>query len=163
MSHEEVLARLEQRFTDAGVQRLETMDFTIALGAARLGEIARYLHDDCGLDFLSNLGGVDWPDRFEVVYQLYSTTDPRGPLALKVALPDKADPRLPSVTPVWESAILQEREAYDMFGIVFEGHPNLTRIYTWDGFPGHPLRKDWENRQYAFEEMRRTMPPEEER
>jgi NADH:ubiquinone oxidoreductase subunit C len=163
VSHEEVLARLEQRFPDAAVQRLEAMDFTISLGAARLSEIARYLHDDCGLDFLSNLGATDWPDRFEVVYQLYSIADPRGPLTIKVAVPDKADPRLASVTAVWEAANLQEREAYDMFGIVFEGHPNLVRILTWEGFPGHPLRKDFENRLYAFEEMRQTMPPEEER
>jgi len=98
-----------------------------------------------------------------VVYHLFSIADPQPPFAVKVALPDKADPRLPSVVPVWESANLQEREAYDMLGIVFDGHPNLARLYTWDGFPGHPLRKDFENRLYSFEEMRQTMPPEEER
>jgi NADH/F420H2 dehydrogenase subunit C len=163
LSHDQVLAGLQRRFPDAGVQRLEGMDFTISLSGGQLLDVARYLHDACGFDFLSDLGGVDWPDRFEVVYHLYATADPRGPLALKVALPDKAAPSLPSVTPVWQGAELQEREAYDMFGIVFEGHPNLTHMLTWEGFPGYPLRKDFENRLYAFEEMRQTLPPEEER
>ncbi|MHB0877566.1 MAG: NADH-quinone oxidoreductase subunit C [Anaerolineae bacterium] len=163
MSHDEVLAGLQARFPDAGVQRLEGMDFTVTLAAERVAEVARYLREDCGFDFLSNLGGVDWPDRFEVVYHLYSTMNPLPPLVVKVALPNKAEPQLPSVVSVWQGADLQEREAYDMFGIVFAGHPKLERILTWEGFPGHPLRKDFVNRLYAYEEMRQTLPPEEER
>jgi NADH-quinone oxidoreductase subunit C/D len=85
-----------------------------------------------------------------VVYNLYSTQpDLLGPsLALKVRVPDRANPCVPSVTPIWSGANFQEREVWDLFGIRFEGHPNLKRILLWEGFEGFPLRKDWHEPYY---------------
>lgn len=131
--------------------------------SSHIVEVTRTLRDDHGFDLLSNLTAVDQPEAFEVVYHLYSIANPAPPLALKVRLSDKEDPRLPSVTGIWQGANLQEREVYDLFGIVFEGHPRLERILLWEGFPGHPLRKDFVNRVYSHEELRATLPPETER
>lgn len=91
---------------------------------------------------LTNLCGVDYWDHFEVVYHVQSFE--RNQMAtLKVEVWEREDPVVPSVVPVWHGAWMQECEAYDMFGIRFEGHPNLHRILLWDGFPGWPLRKDF--------------------
>jgi NADH-quinone oxidoreductase subunit C len=105
------------------------------------------------------LTAVDQPERFEVVYHLWSIKDrTTEPFVLKVYIGDKENPAVPSVTPIWRGANYQEREAYDLMGIRFEGHPNLKRIVLWEGFPGHPLRKDFENRTYTFEELKPTRP-----
>jgi len=113
---------------------------------AVLADLARALRDDpeSRYDTLLDLCGVDYPERderFEAVYHLYSM--PRAArLRLKVSLSED-DPVLPSLIPVWKAADWFEREAYDMFGFRFEGHPNLRRLLTHDGFVGHPLRKDY--------------------
>jgi len=130
-----------------------------ALVVARdsLTALATYLRDNEGYDYLSSVTGVDnltHPkrqdvERFEVVYHLYSTERGGGPLVLKVRAPEE-DPEIPSLVPVWPGAELQEREVWDLFGIRFPGHPNLRRILLWDGFDGHPLRKDW--REVYYEE-----------
>ncbi|MHB8076831.1 NADH-quinone oxidoreductase subunit C [Desulfosporosinus fructosivorans] len=92
-------------------------------------------------DFLHDLGGLDLGDHFEVVYQLSSL---RGSQLLRVkAMVDRENPVIDSVTTIWPGANFLEREAYDMFGIIFNGHPNLKRIYMWDDFEGYPLRKDY--------------------
>ena len=92
-------------------------------------------------DFLHDLGGLDLVDHFEVVYQLSSL---HGPQLLRVkAIIDRENPVIDSVTSIWQGANFLEREAYDMFGINFKGHPNLKRIYMWDDFVGYPLRKDY--------------------
>ncbi|MDP3721929.1 MAG: NADH-quinone oxidoreductase subunit C [Candidatus Omnitrophota bacterium] len=80
--------------------------------------------------------------RIEVVYHLYSMAKKHGPVALKVRVP-RSHPVVPSVTPIWRGAEFQEREVYDLFGVTFEGHPDLRRILMWEGFDGHPLRKDY--------------------
>lgn len=96
---------------------------------------------DVPSDFLHDLCGVDGEDHFEVVYQLSSL---RGPQLLRVkAIVDRENPVIDSVTRIWEGANYLEREAFDMFGIKFKGHPNLKRIYMWDDFEGYPLRKDY--------------------
>ena len=132
----------------------------LVLAADRLTAAAAHLRDKMGFDYLTHVSASDYADRFEVVYTLYSTRpELQGPgLSLKVRLPDKADAHLSSVTPIWGSANFQEREVWDMFGIRFDGHPNLKRILLWEGFPGHPLRKDFENRTYTFEELKPTRP-----
>ena len=92
-------------------------------------------------DFLHDLGGLDLVDHLEVVYQLSSL---RGSQRLRVkAIVDRENPVIDSVTSIWQGANFLEREAYDMFGIIFKGHPNLKRIYLWDDFEGYPLRKDY--------------------
>ncbi len=100
-------------------------------------------------DLLLEIFGMDYPEReeetgerFESVYHLYSIPTGRR-LRLKVPLAS-TDPKLPSMIPVWKGADWFEREAYDMFGFQYEGHPNLRRILTHDGFQGHPLRKDYD-------------------
>ena len=91
---------------------------------------------------LTNLCAVDFWDHFEVVYHVQSF-DRNHIAVLKAEVWERDKPVLPSVTPVWFGAWMQECEAYDLFGIRFEGHPNLHRILLWEGFPGWPLRKDF--------------------
>ena len=97
------------------------------------------------LDYLSNLCGVDYlgaQPRLETVYHLYSMEKKHGPVMLKVRVP-RDNPRQPSVVSVWRGAEFQEREAYDLYGIIYDGHPDLRRILMWDEFVGHPMRKDY--------------------
>lgn len=94
-------------------------------------------------DYLSSVTGVDYTDRLEAVYHLYSMEKGEGPIVIKVRT-DRAEGKIPSVTPIWRSAEYQEREAYDLFGIHFEGHPDLRRILMWDEFKHHPMRKDYQ-------------------
>ena len=107
-------------------------------------EIARFLKTspEYTFDFLSSVTGVDWRQYLEVVYHLYSIEKKEGPLTIKVRT-DIEKSAVPSVTPIWRSAEFQEREAYDLVGINFEGHPDLRRILMWDEFQYHPLRKDY--------------------
>jgi NADH-quinone oxidoreductase subunit C/D len=125
----------------------------LVVAAEKLPQAAAYLRDEQGYDYLTHLSASDYGDRFEVVYNLYSTRpDQRGPgLALKVRLPDKSGPHLPSLAHLYPSADFQEREVWDMYGIRFDGHPNLRRILLWEGFEGHPLRKDWREPYYEEE------------
>lgn len=84
------------------------------------------------------------PGYLEAVYHLYSMALKHGPLVIRMRTANRdSDTRLPSLTPAWRSAELQEREIYDLFGIVFDGHPDLRRILMWDGFEDHPMRKDY--------------------
>ena len=109
-------------------------------------KVAKFLRDDKELafDFLSDLCGVDKissDNSFEVVYHLYSLKRNHR-VRLKVQIPASV-PHISSVVNIWKTADWHEREAYDMFGIVFEGHPDLRRILTPDEFEGYPLRKDY--------------------
>ena len=125
----------------------------LVLASDQLLAAATHLRDGMGFDYLTHVSASDYPDRLEVVYNLYSTRpDLWGPgLSLKVRVPDKVDPRVPSVTPIWKGANFQEREVWDMFGIRFDGHPDLRRILLWEGFNGYPLRKDWHEPYYQEE------------
>ena len=86
--------------------------------------------------------GGGQPGRIDVVYHLASMSKPHGPITLKVQVP-RDKPVVASVTPIWRGAEFQEREVYDLFGVTFEGHPDLRRILLWDEFKGHPMRKDY--------------------
>lgn len=99
------------------------------------------LKDGAEIDFLSCVSGLDWSYKFEVVYHLYSYKT-KEKLVIRVDV-DKESPVVASVAPIWLSADWFERETYDMYGIIFEGHPNLKRILQADDFPGHIHRKDW--------------------
>lgn len=119
----------------------------LVVPTAQLMSVARCLKDTerFGLDYLSNLAAVDYPpERIEVVYHLYSMAHKHGPVALRVKLP-RENPVVASVVPVWRGAEFQEREAYDLYGVKFEGHPDLRRILMWDEFEGFPMRKDFKH------------------
>ena len=108
--------------------------------------VAKFLRDDAELrlDFLSNVTGVDWPDSLEAVYHLYSVEKKHGPVVIRMKTVNRTDQvELPSLTPIWRSAEFQEREIFDLFGIVFTGHPDLRRLLMWDGFKDHPMRRDY--------------------
>ena len=107
-------------------------------------EAAQFLKNDPNylFDYLSSVTGVDWKEYLEAVYHLYSIEKKEGPLQIKVRT-DRQNGVIPSVTPIWRSAEFQEREAYDLVGIHFQGHPDLRRILMWEGFQYHPLRKDY--------------------
>lgn len=128
--------------------------------------VCQFLHDTPDLDFdlLTNVTGVDWPEPakadavavplvetpvrpagfLEVVYHLYSTTLRVGPLVLRARTVDRAEQAMiPSVVAVYRSAEFQEREIYDLYGVIFTGHPDLRRILMWDEFVDHPMRKDY--------------------
>lgn len=112
--------------------------------------VAQALRDEMGYDYLSSVTGVDYPpeNKMEVVYHFYRTIG-GGALVLKTQV-DRENPVVPSLTPLFPGAEFQEREAWDLLGIRFANHPDLRRILTWEGFHGHPLRKDW--KEPFFEE-----------
>ncbi|MBI3322244.1 MAG: NADH-quinone oxidoreductase subunit D [Candidatus Omnitrophica bacterium] len=116
----------------------------VVITPAALVKAAQYLKNqpELALDFLANLTCTDYEDCYEVVYHLDSVRKPGVPVALK-ARAAKQEPSVPSVVSVWPGADFQEREVWDLFGVRFEGHPNLKRILLWEGFEGHPLRKDY--------------------
>lgn len=134
-----------------GAQVLEAHSFrgdaAIVVPSEKIAEILLTLKETAGLnfDFLIDLAGVDRqtpaPSRFEVVYHLYSMKHNHR-LRVTTRLPEK-NPALATITPLWKGAEWFEREAWEMFGIVFDGHPNLKRLLTFVGFEGHPLRKDY--------------------
>ncbi len=117
---------------------------TVTVPVERLLEVCRTAKDALGYRYLVDLTAVDWQDRadgrFDVVYWLHRHSD-EVRLRVKVRVADGVE--VPSVTGVWKVANWMEREVFDMFGIYFGGHPNLERILTWEGFHGHPLRKDF--------------------
>jgi NADH-quinone oxidoreductase subunit D/NADH-quinone oxidoreductase subunit C/D len=123
----------------------------IVVNTDKLVDVAKYVRDDLGYDLLSNLSYVDYlaEGYFEVVYHTYNVRKGGRPITFRARTPrDVAT--LPSLTSVYASADFQEREAWDLMGIRFSGHPNLKRILMWEGFEGHPMRRDW--REAFYEE-----------
>jgi len=157
------LRRFEQRFPKVVFDEA-TKSYVVP--AEQLLDVMEFLRDDSEyrFDYASNVAGVDWLDKvekskdaaggevrktipgtgfLEVVYHLYSVEKKHGPIALRCRTKDRALPVLPSITPIFRSAEFQEREIYDLYGIRFEGHPDLRRILMWDEFKDHPMRKDY--------------------
>jgi len=159
---------------------------SLRLDAAHAVAVAAFLRDDAELrlDFLSNVTGVDWPDKeiaekvkvtrtvtktvdgveqtaeetveetrkriepgcLEVVYHLYSMEKKLGPVVIRLRTVNRTDQaELPSLTPVWRSAEFQEREVFDLYGVVFAGHPDLRRLLMWDAFKDFPMRRDYKD------------------
>jgi NADH-quinone oxidoreductase subunit C len=141
----ELVRRLKARFGDAIKDATQDRKQAIVLVAAdKLREISRYCRDEEKFDMLDDLTAVDWPKRekrFDVVLILYSFPKNER-LRLKAHL-GQNEP-VPSLCEIWSVANWLERECYDMFGIVFEGHPDLKRILLPDEWQGHPLRKDYD-------------------
>lgn len=196
-SIEEIKAAIEAAVPGVAVEVVPnpspSAQHSLHLDPAHAVEIAQFLRDDAelALDLLSNVTGVDWPDKevaekvkvtrtvtktvdgveqeveetveetrkhvvpgcLEVVYHLYSVEKKHGPVVLRMKTANRTDSvELPSLTPVWRSAEFQEREIFDLFGVVFTGHPDLRRILMWDGFKDHPMRRDYvEPDDYEYE------------
>jgi NADH-quinone oxidoreductase subunit C len=187
-SVEEIKAAIEAAVPGAGVEFVQnpspSAQHSLCLAPEFAVEVATFLRDDAELafDFLSNVSGVDWPDKeiaekvkvtrqvvkmvdgaeqtveetveetrkhvepgcLEAVYHLYSIEKKHGPLVLRMRTVNRSDQvDLPTLTPVWRSAEFQEREVFDLYGIVFTGHPDLRRLLMWDEFKDHPMRKDY--------------------
>jgi NADH-quinone oxidoreductase subunit C len=185
---EQIKAAIEAAIPGAGVEIVPNpspcAQHSLRLAPEHAVAIATFLRDDAELafDFLSNVSGVDWPDKeiaekvkvirevsktvdgveqtveetveetrkrvepgfLEAVYHLFSVALKEGPLVLRMRTANRSlQVDLPSLTPVWRSAEFQEREVFDLYGIVFTGHPDLRRILMWDGFKDHPMRKDY--------------------
>jgi NADH-quinone oxidoreductase subunit C len=185
---EEIKAAIEAAVPGAGVEILQNPgpsgQHSLVLGQEWAVAVATFLRDDpeLALDFLSNVSGVDWPDKeiaekvkvtrqvvktvdgveqpvdetveetrkrvepghLEAVYHLYSMEKKHGPVVFRMRTANRTDEvELPSLTPIWRSAEFQEREIFDLYGIVFTGHPDLRRILMWDGFKDHPMRRDY--------------------
>ena len=137
----EVAKRIEEQLPGAIIGH---DDSAVLVESNSILEVCRFLNQTAGLDFdyLVNLTGVDYLDYLEVVYHLASLKHNHS-LVLKARCYDREQPVVPSVISVWQGADFQEREAYDLLGIRFEGHPNMKRIFLWEGFQGYPLRRDY--------------------
>lgn len=185
---EEIKAAIETAIPGAGVEFVTnpsaSAQHSLRIAPESAVAVATFLRDDVELafDFLSNVTGVDWPDKeiaekvkvtrqvvktvegveqtaeetveetrkhavpgcLEVVYHLYSVAKKHGPLVLRMRTVNRSEQtELPSYTSVWRSAEFQEREVFDLYGVVFTGHPDLRRLLMWDGFKDHPMRRDY--------------------
>ncbi|MBA7498709.1 NADH-quinone oxidoreductase chain 5 [subsurface metagenome] len=141
LSGKEVAAKLEQQFPGSIIESSES---NLLVKSESLSGLASFLKTTPGLefDYLTSITAVDYYDYFEVVYQLISIQHNHS-LVLKTRCYDRESPTAPSLVSLYKGADFQEREIYDLMGISFEGHPNLKRIVLWEGFEGHPLRKDY--------------------
>ncbi len=137
----EVAAQIGQKFSGSIIESNETC---VVVDKEFIAGVMRFLKDSPDFDFnyINNITSVDKYDHFEVVYNITSLTK-KHTLCLKVRIPGRDNPEIPSVASVWKGADFQEREVYDLMGIRFIDHPNLKRIALWDGFEGYPLRKDF--------------------
>lgn len=145
----EALQYLKDKFPDAIKDDTRQGYSGIIVDRDQLVKVATVLRDELGYDYLSSATAVDYlgiSDHMEMVYHAYRTTG-GGALNFKAQTP-RENAAIPSLVSVYPGADFQEREAYDLFGIQFHGHPNLKRILLWDGFDGHPMRKDWKEAYY---------------
>ncbi len=148
MRSNEIVNKLKEAFPEEIIEVCSFANQTsMVVKKQRIVEVMRFLHDNPGLNFghLQDLCGVDYKDtkpyRFEVVYQLFSIEKEHA-IRIRAMLPED-DATIDTVTPIWDGASWHERECYDMFGIVFKGHPDLRRILMPEDWQGHPLRKDY--------------------
>ena len=152
-SIEDSIAYLKSTFPDAVLDDDREGYSGVVIKPGELKEVARAIRDVLGFDYLSSATAVDYlgaGDHMEMVYHAYRTSG-GGALVFK-AQTERENPEIPSLVPVWRGADFQEREAWDLYGIKFPGHPNLRRILMWDGFRGHPMRKDWQEAYFEEEQ-----------
>ena len=150
MQAQEIFDKLKENFVDSIIEIAgeSPSDAYIVVNKDNIFNICQAMRDSEGFDFnyLTNLSGMDYKDKLGVIYHLYSLNH-RHSIVVKAYL-DRENPTIHSVESLWKTANWHEREAYDLFGIVFEGHPNLIRIlcpYDWEGYP---LRKDYVEPEY---------------
>ena len=123
---------------------INTAENVIWVKSSKVADVASFMKSDVGLDFnfLNSITAIDYINHFEIVYHLTSI-DKEHTAIIKTRLDGREELSLPSVYHLWRGADFQEREIWDLVGIGFSGHPNLKRIMLWEGFDGHPLRKDY--------------------
>ncbi len=148
MTRDDILRRLTERFgSDAFTTSQFRDNHRVTVSGARLFEVLKCLKEECGFDMLIDITAADYvhypdaKDRFGVMYCLLATATGER-LYLKTFL-NEPDLTLPSAFPLWRGADWPEREVYDMYGIIFEGHPNLRRILMPEEFTAFPMRKDY--------------------
>lgn len=141
LSGKEVAAKLEQQFLSSIVESDEN---SLLVKSESIFDIISFLKTtpEFDINYLSCITAVDYFDYFEVVYHLTSMEHNHN-LVVKTRCYGRENLVVPSIVSLYEGANAQEREIYDLMGISFEGHPNMKRIFLWDGFQGHPLRKDY--------------------
>jgi len=139
----QIYERLKQRFPDRILEIGGKPDAFAEVAAGGLLEICHFLRDDPAIaaDCLSNETGVDYKDRIEVVYHLFSYKHHHG-CVLKVKLP-RDNPVVSTLETIWSAANWMEREIFDLLGVTFEGHSDMRRLLMPEDWPGHPLRKDF--------------------
>ncbi len=141
------LTELRDRINaEFGAEAATIVRAALLIPSTRWLDVARYLRDrnPVRYDYLANLTAVHYSDAIEIEYHFESITQPGNLIQVRVRA-DEAEGKgeVPSVVSIWPGADFQEREVYDLFGVKFAGHPDLRRIMMWDGFAGHPLRKDY--------------------
>lgn len=137
----ELASKINKSFPDAVI---EWNHEEIWIAPENLIIISKWLKTTDNLDFgsLRAITAVDYIEYFELIYHLLSMRLNQSAI-LKTRIFGRKEPVIDSVVEIWKGADLQEREIWDLMGIRFEGHPNLKRVLLWEGFPGHPLRKDF--------------------
>ena len=135
----EVARQIGEQLPDTVTGSDET---TVFVRSEAILDVARFLKESLDFDYLVSITAVDFLDHFDVIYHLRSMKNNYS-VVLRTKCADRQSPSVPSVVSLWQGADLQEREVYDLMGISFEGHPNMKRIVLWEGYKGHPLRKDF--------------------
>ena len=140
---QELANLVRERFPEAD---LEWEGDSLWIEPHSIPDVALFLREEPGLAFsyLNAISAVDYVEYYEVVYHLTSLQHNHSAV-VKTRLYDREAPTVTSVVGVWPGANFQEREIWDLMGVAFEGHPNLKRIMLWEGFPGHPHRRDFED------------------
>jgi NADH-quinone oxidoreductase subunit C len=148
LNPKDIAEKIKERFPEQVIDVAEFRDqISVIVKKGQVSAILKYLHDDplLSFDHLQDLTAVDYKGkkdvRFEVVYNLYSTRYHHR-IRIRAQVPEN-DEKINSVVPIWAGANWHERECYDMFGIIFTGHPDLRRILMPEDWEGHPLRKDY--------------------
>ena len=141
LSGKEIGNRIEEKVPGSIVEAAEAH---VLVRPETLLKVAAFLKDspETGFEYLNYVTAIDYFDYFEVVY-LFTSLAHNHSLTVKTRVYDRENPVVPSITGLWQGADFQEREVYDLMGIRFDGHYNMKRIFLWDGFQGHPLRKDY--------------------
>ena len=141
VSGEALARRLQEAAPNSVVDWNET---AVWVEPSAMGSVAALLHDDDDFDFkfLNAISAIDFVAHFELVYHLTSLAKQQTGV-VRSRVYGRAEPEVASVVAVWKGADFQEREIWDLMGVRFTGHPNMKRIMLWEGFDGHPLRKDF--------------------
>lgn len=144
MNAAQMVQALKEKFGDAITATIEFRgEQSVIVKLESLKPLLRYCRDEMGFDYLIDISSVDHNEReprFEMVYELYGLTHHQH---LRVKSTVSEDQTVPTVSDLWATANWHEREVFDMMGIRFDGHPDLRRILMWEGYPFHPLRKEF--------------------